>query len=71
MSRDGRRLSDTDEKIQYAPAGNNNVLVGDLQANFNYSCTLKEFVGQDDQVLHGEVSDPFHFTTAYGGMTQT
>lgn len=68
---DGHRLFDADEKIQYATAGKADVLIGDLQANFNYSCTLKEYVGQDEQVLHGEISEPFQFTTDYGGILYT
>ena len=59
---------DTSEKIQYAPAGMDHVLVGELEANCNYSCTVWEHIVHDAQVLHGDVSDPLNFTTEYGGI---
>lgn len=63
----GQQLIDTDEKIQYAPAGIDHVLVGDLEANCNYSCTIWEHTVHDAQVLHRHTSEPIHFTTEYGG----
>ena len=65
---DGHHLMDTDEKIQYAPTGNDHALIGDLQANFNYTCTVWEGVAQQTQVLRGKVSEPCQFTTDYGGI---
>ena len=59
---------DTDEKIQYAPAGIDHVLVGDLEANCNYSCTVWEHTVHG---AHHDTSEPMHFTTEYGGISHT
>lgn len=68
MSIDGEHLLDTDEKLQYAPSGMKNTRIGDLQENFNYSCTVQEDISSQTQILHGVRSDPCKFSTNYGGI---
>ena len=68
VSMDGQHLLDADEKVQYAPSGKDYVLIGDLQANCNYSCTVQEGISPPKSVLYGEISSPCHFTTDYGGI---
>lgn len=65
---DGEHLLDTDEKLQYAPSGEENSRIGDLQENFNYSCTIQEGIPSQEPILYGEHSDPCHFSTDYGGI---
>lgn len=67
MSVDGLESLDVAEKIQYAPAGKFQIFIGDLQANFNYSCNIWEDVDYGTQVFRGEVSETFKFSTDYGG----
>ena len=65
---DGEHLLDTDEKLQYAPSGVENVRIGELQENFNYSCTIQEGIPSQMPILYGEPSDPCYFSTDYGGI---
>lgn len=64
---DGEHSLDIDDKLQYAPSGAENVRIGDLQENFNYSCTIQEGISSQVPILYGELSDPCNFSTEYGG----
>jgi hypothetical protein len=68
VSTDGEYLLDTDEKLHYAPSGMENTRIGNLQENFNYSCTVQEDISSQTQILRDVRSDPCKFSTDYGGI---
>ena len=63
---------DTDERVQHAPGGTTQLLLVDLQANFNYSCFIREYAYVDSEEHANELlfedSEDIHFTTDYAGL---
>ena len=60
----GAPMTDVDRITQFVPTGMDQIFLGNLQANFNYSCVILE------QDTIGELSDPSKacfFSTHYGG----
>lgn len=63
------QLLDTDEKVRYyGTSSNNHVTLGELKANFNYSCTLWEYIYRETNLFHAEISGTFYFRTDYAGI---
>ena len=64
---------DTDDRIQHATGESTQLLLLDIQANFNYSCTLREYAYVDSEEhaneLRFEDSDTVWFSTDYAGQT--
>ena len=62
-STDGQLL-DTDEKVQYyGTTLNNHVTLGELKANYYYSCTLWEYICREINLFHAGISGTFQFRT--------
>ena len=57
--------TEVDVLSHYVPGALNHVLMGNVQANFNYSCMITEQLDGDASVLGSRVSHPFHFATDF------
>lgn len=57
--------TEVDVLTHYVPGALNHVLMGNLQANFNYSCMITELLDGDAYVLGSRVSNPFHLATDF------
>lgn len=54
-------------KVHTALPEEDHTLIEDLQANFNYSCILMEYVGNETLGPNGEGNVAFNFSTDYEG----
>ena len=58
-------------RSQFVPQGLEGVRIGDLRANYNYSCVIQETLPEGAQIMNGILSHPISFTTDYAGLVNS
>ena len=68
ISIDGQDRLDTHKLSKYVPPENNHVLIENLKPNFNYSCTILEYISRETEAPDIYATELVHFTTDYAGI---